>query len=72
VLSILIWWAVPVAAAVLAAIVIAIVRRVRAARGDVETMDHYRRAREVLARASADGVAASARPGSGSGRAQRE
>lgn len=69
-LSILIWWAVPAAAAVLAAIVIAIVRRVRAARGDVETMDHYRRAREVLARASADGVAASARPGSG--RAQRE
>jgi hypothetical protein len=63
VLSILIWWAVPVAAAMIAAIVIAIVRRVRAARSDVETMDHYRRAREVLARASADGVAASPRPG---------
>ena len=56
-LSILIWWAVPVFAAVLAAIVIAITRRVRAARGDVETMDHYRRAREVLARASAEAAA---------------
>lgn len=56
-LSILIWWAVPVFAAVLAAIVIAIARRVRAARGDVETMDHYRRAREVLARASAEAAA---------------
>jgi hypothetical protein len=62
VLSILIWWAVPVAAATVAAIVIAIVRRVRVARSDVETLDHYRRAREVLARASADGVAASPRP----------
>jgi hypothetical protein len=61
VLSILIWWAVPAAAALLAAIVIAIVRRVRGARSDVETMDHYRRAREVLARAAADGVAASPR-----------
>ncbi|HTJ71866.1 MAG TPA: hypothetical protein VL551_30280 [Actinospica sp.] len=66
-LSILIWWAVPVAAAVVAAIVIAVVRRVRTARGDVETMDHYRRAREVLAKASADGVAAAPRE-----RARRE
>jgi hypothetical protein len=56
VLSILIWWAVPLVAAVLAAIVIAIVRRVRAARGDMETMDRYRRAREVLARGAADPV----------------
>ncbi len=55
-LSILIWWSVPAAAAVLAAIVIAIVRRVRAARGDMETMDRYRRAREVLARGAADPV----------------
>ena len=62
-LSILIWWAIPVAAAVVAAIVIAVVRRVRTSHGDVETMDHYRRAREVLARASADGVAASPRSG---------
>jgi hypothetical protein len=56
VLSILIWWAVPVAAALLAAIVIAITRRVRSARGDMETMERYRRAREVLARGSGDAV----------------
>jgi len=62
VLSILIWWAVPVAAALLAAIVIAITRRVRNARGDLETMDRYRRAREALARASVEGVTASVRP----------
>jgi cytochrome c-type biogenesis protein CcmH/NrfF len=55
VLSILLWWAAPLAAAVLAAIVIAITRRVRVARGDMETMDRYRRAREVLARGSASG-----------------
>ena len=61
-LSILIWWAVPVAAALLAAVVIAITRRVRVARGDLETMDRYRRAREALARTSGEGVAASARP----------
>lgn len=62
-LSILIWWAAPLVAALLAAIVIAITRRVRAARGDMETMDRYRRAREVLARTSGDGVAASVRGG---------
>jgi hypothetical protein len=60
VLSVLIWWAVPLVAAVLAAIVIAIVRRVRAARGDMETMDRYRRAREVLAKGS--GESADSRP----------
>jgi hypothetical protein len=54
VLSILLWWAAPLAAAVLAAIVIAITRRVRASRGDMETMDRYRRAREVLARTSGE------------------
>lgn len=53
-LSILLWWAAPLAAAVLAAIVIAITRRVRASRGDMETMDRYRRAREVLARTSGE------------------
>lgn len=56
-LSILIWWAVPVAAGVLAAIVLGVARRVRAARGDVETLDRYQRAREALARASREGVA---------------
>lgn len=59
-LSILIWWAVPAVAAVLAAIAIAIGRRVRAARGDVETLDRYQRAREALARASREGGAARA------------
>ena len=53
-LSILLWWAAPLATAVLAAIVIAITRRVRAARGDMETMDRYRKAREVLARTSGE------------------
>jgi hypothetical protein len=58
VLSILIWWAVPLVAGVLAAIVLGIVRRVRAARDDVETLDRYQRAREALARAAREGVAA--------------
>jgi len=58
VLSILIWWAVPLAAGVLAAIVLGIARRVRAARGDVETLDRYQRAREALARAAREGAAA--------------
>jgi cytochrome c-type biogenesis protein CcmH/NrfF len=57
VLSILIWWAAPVVAATVAAAVIAVARRVRAARGDVETLERYQRAREALAR-SAKGVAA--------------
>lgn len=51
-LSILIWWAAPVAAGVLASVVIAITRRVRAARADVETLDRYQRARRALARAA--------------------
>jgi hypothetical protein len=61
VLAILIWWAVPVTAGVLAAIVLSLARRVRTARGDVETLDRYQRAREALARASRDGVAARSR-----------
>lgn len=61
VLSILIWWAAPVVAAALAASVIAVARRVRAARGDVETLDRYQRAREALARSAQGGVAARAR-----------
>jgi hypothetical protein len=52
VLSILIWWAVPAAAGVLAAVVIAITRRVRASRADLETLDRYQRARRALARAA--------------------
>ncbi len=60
-LSILIWWAVPLAVAVLAAMVIAVTRRVRVARGDVETLDRYQRAREALARSAQGGVAARAR-----------
>ncbi|MBR7834504.1 hypothetical protein KDL01_14610 [Actinospica durhamensis] len=60
-LSILIWWAVPLVIAALAAMVIAVSRRVRAARGDVETLDRYQRAREALARSAQGGVAARAR-----------
>lgn len=60
-LSILIWWAVPVTAGVLAALVLGVTRRVRAARGDVETLDRYQRARAALAEASRDGVAARTR-----------
>lgn len=60
-LSILIWWAVPVTAGVLAALVLGVSRRVRASRGDVETLDRYEKARAALARASRDGVAARAR-----------
>jgi phosphate/sulfate permease len=54
VLSILIWWAVPAVAGFLAAIVISIARRVRAARSDLETLDRYQRARSALARAAAE------------------
>lgn len=59
--SILIWWAVPAAAALLAALVITVARRVRAARGDVETGERYQKAREALARAASEGVAARSR-----------
>jgi cytochrome c-type biogenesis protein CcmH/NrfF len=61
VLSILIWWAVPFVAAALAAVVIAVTRRVRAARGDVETLDRYQRARAALAKSAQGGIAARAR-----------
>jgi cytochrome c-type biogenesis protein CcmH/NrfF len=50
VLSILIWWAIPAVAVVLAALVVAVARRVRRRRDDVETLDRYQRARQVLAR----------------------
>ena len=53
-LSILIWWAVPAVAGVLAAIAIAITRRVRAARSDVQTLDRYERARRALSRAATE------------------
>jgi cytochrome c-type biogenesis protein CcmH/NrfF len=50
VLSILIWWAIPAVAVVVAAIVAATARRVRRAREDVGTLHRYQRARQVLAR----------------------
>jgi cytochrome c-type biogenesis protein CcmH/NrfF len=50
VLSILIWWAIPAVAVVVAAIVAATARRVRRARDDVGTLHRYQRARQVLAR----------------------
>ena len=49
------------AAAAVAASAIAVTRRVRAARGDVESLDRYQRAREALARSAQSGVAARAR-----------
>ena len=49
-LSILVWWAIPAVAVVVAAIVAATARRVRRAREDVGTLHRYQRAREVLAR----------------------
>lgn len=49
-LSILIWWAVPAIAVVVAAIVAAVARRIRHAREDVGTLHRYQRARQVLAR----------------------
>jgi cytochrome c-type biogenesis protein CcmH/NrfF len=50
VLSILIWWAIPAVAVVVAAIVAAAARRIRHAREDVGTLHRYQRARQVLAR----------------------
>ncbi len=49
-LSILIWWAIPAVAVVIAAVVAAVARRVRRAREDVGTLHRYQRARQVLAR----------------------
>ncbi|HZP51860.1 hypothetical protein [Actinocrinis sp.] len=49
-LSILVWWAIPAVAVVVAALVAAVARRVRRAREDVGTLHRYQRARQVLAR----------------------
>jgi cytochrome c-type biogenesis protein CcmH/NrfF len=48
VLSILIWWAIPAVAVVLAILTVAVARRVRGRRADVETLERYQRARRVL------------------------
>jgi cytochrome c-type biogenesis protein CcmH/NrfF len=50
VLSILIWWAIPVGAVIIAALVAALARRIRRAREDVGTLRRYQRARQVLER----------------------
>ena len=49
-LSILVWWAIPAVAVVLAVLVAAVARRIRRAREDVGTLHRYQRARQVLAR----------------------
>lgn len=49
-LSILVWWAIPAVAVVIAAAVTATARRIRRARDDIGTLHRYQRAREVLAR----------------------
>ncbi len=49
-LSILAWWAIPASAVLLAALVLAVSRRIRRSREEVGTLDRYQRAREVLAR----------------------
>ena len=49
-LSILAWWAIPAIAALLAAVVLAISRRIRRTREEVGTLQRYQRARQVLAR----------------------
>lgn len=49
-LSILVWWAIPAVAVLLAAVVLAASRRIRRAREDVGALDRYQRARQVLDR----------------------
>jgi cytochrome c-type biogenesis protein CcmH/NrfF len=49
VLSILIWWAIPAAAVLLAAMVLVVSRQVRLRRADMSTLHRYQRARQVLA-----------------------
>jgi hypothetical protein len=49
VLSILIWWAIPAAAVLLAAMVLVVSRQVRLRRADMSTLNRYQRARQVLA-----------------------
>lgn len=48
-LSILIWWAIPVVAVLLAGLVLVVSRQVRARRADTSTLASYQRARRVLA-----------------------
>lgn len=49
-LSILVWWAAPAGAVLIAAAVLTVSRRIRRARADVGTLRRYQHAREVLAR----------------------
>lgn len=49
-LSILIWWAIPAVAVVLAAVTAAVSRRVRARRARARSLEEYQRARTVLER----------------------
>ena len=48
-LSILIWWAIPAVAVLLAGLVLVVSRQVRARRADLSTLARYQRARRVLA-----------------------
>ncbi len=48
-LSILIWWAIPAAAVLLAAMVLLVSRQVRERRADMSTLNRYQKARRVLA-----------------------
>lgn len=48
--SILVWWAIPAVAVLLAVAVLAVSRRIRRAREDVGALHRYQRAREALAR----------------------
>jgi hypothetical protein len=50
VLSILVWWAVPAVAVLLATAVLTASRRIRRTRDDVGSLRRYQHAREVLAR----------------------
>jgi cytochrome c-type biogenesis protein CcmH/NrfF len=50
VLSILIWWAIPAVAVVLAALTVSASRRLRARRADADSLEQYQRARKALER----------------------
>jgi hypothetical protein len=50
VLSILVWWAIPAVAVLLAAAVLTASRRIRRAREDVGALDRYQRALQILER----------------------
>lgn len=49
-LSILVWWAIPAVAVLLAAAVLTASRRIRRAREDVGALDRYQRALQTLGR----------------------